>query len=205
MRKISACLIAMCIAFSASSQFSIGAGGTYTHFYGNFKKNIPGFQTRLLYEKGLYGVGVSYSYYAPFDVKGYVNANGGGFQSVESNITFRFRTIDLFARRVILGDKDSKGKFYGGLGASWVLAKYKETTKEPLTFTPIFPLEDNQYRTINLNGMIGGEYKLGRISVFGEAGYSIPTRERVRRYMESYTITAARLGFQLGLKLPLNQ
>jgi hypothetical protein len=203
MRKVLSCLIAIGIAFSASAQFSVGAGATYTHFYGNFKKSTPGFQTRLLYEKGLYGAGISYIYHSPFDVKSYVNANTG-LQYVESNISFRFHTVDLFVRRVILGSEDSKGKFYGGLGASLVLAKYKETPKEPITFMPDFPLENSQYRTINLNGIIGGEYNLGRVSVFGEAFYYIPTRERVRRNMESYIITAARLGFQLGLKLPLN-
>jgi hypothetical protein len=210
MRKILSCLIAICIAVSSWSQFSVGAGATYTQVKGEFKKSTPGFQTRLLYEKGSYGVGVSYTYHAPFHLQSYVHSNNPSNDPnvpsyAETEISFHFQTTDIFIRRTILGSEDSKGKFYGGLGASWVMLTYKETPKAPLTFTPIFPLEDDKYRGISLNGMLGGEYKLGRVSVFGEASYSIPTNRRYRRYLESFKITAPRLGFQLGVKLALKQ
>lgn len=66
MRKVLSCLLAICIAVSASSQFSAGASATYTYFGGDFMKSTLGFQPRMLFEKGPYGIGLSYTYHVPF-------------------------------------------------------------------------------------------------------------------------------------------
>src|SRR5215213_5100121 len=128
MRKVLFCLIGISISISAWSQLSVGAGATYTQFKGTFKKSTPGFQTRLLYERGPYGVSVSYTYHAPFHLQSYVQSSGAPAYA-ETEINFHFQTIDFFIRRTILGSENVKAKLYGGLGASWVLLTYKETPK----------------------------------------------------------------------------
>ncbi|HZF63769.1 MAG TPA: hypothetical protein VEZ55_04770 [Chitinophagaceae bacterium] len=210
MRKILSSLIALGISVSAWSQFSAGVGGTYTQFKGHFRKTTPGFQTRVLYELGSYGVGVSYTYHAPFHIQSSVYSRTDLSDPTtpvieQTKISFLFQTADILVRRTILGGEDAKAKLYGGLGASLVLLVYKEKPKAPLTFTPIFPLDNGQYRGLSLNGLLGSEYKLGRVSLYGEASYSVPTKARQMRYLESFRITAPRLSFLLGIKLPVEQ
>ncbi|NTS43928.1 hypothetical protein HRG84_23815 [Flavisolibacter sp. BT320] len=208
MRKILSCLVLFCVSVSAWSQFSVGAGATYTQFNGRVKKSTHGFQTRLLYEKRPYGIVLGYSYYAPLRLQTWAVSNSSypePTQHAETELTVRIQSINLFILRTILGSGDTKAKLYGGLGASWEVSTYKETPKAPLTFTPIFPLEDNQYRGLNINGMLGSEYKLGRISIFGEASYSIPTKARYMNSIGDFNIAAPRQSFQIGIKLKLHK
>jgi hypothetical protein len=204
MRKILSCLIAFCISVSAWSQLSVGAGGNYTRFLGDYQKSTPGFHTRIQYEKGAYGLGLQYTYHVPFQqlFYTYLDAPSTSPDRTDTKIDFRFQSLDLFIRRSILGNADSKAKLYGGFGASWVFLVYKEKALAAYSGTPIFPLEDGHNRSISVNAMLGSEYRLGNVALYGEAGYSLPTKKRYIKHTVN-TITP-RLSLQIGVKLPLN-
>ena len=206
MRKLLSCLPAIFVALSASSQWSLGAGVNYTHFNGRemMSTSTPGFHTRILYQKGAYGVGLTYNYHLPFAVQNsmtlYTPPNSWG--SAATEIQHRFQTLDILIRRTILGDQQSSGQLYGGMGASWVRLSYKEKYMETYTLEPMFDLAKGNRSGFTANGLLGGALKLGYISLYGEATYSLP--RTVWAIKDSYYITPSRLGFQLGVKLPLN-
>lgn len=204
MRKTLSCLIAFCISVSAYSQFSVGAGGNYTRFLGDYQKGTPGFHTRAQYEKGDYGLGLQYTYHAPFQLffVGRFDRPSNSPNSTDTKIDFRFQSLDLFLRRFILHSADARSKVYGGLGASWVFLTYKESYLAAYNATPSFPLEDGQHQSIRINGMLGGEYSLGRVALYAEAEYALPTQKKFIK--QSVNTISPSFSLQMGVKLPLN-
>lgn len=204
MRKMLSCLMALCIALSASSQWSVSAGANYTRFKGRENKSTPGFHSRIMYEKGPYGIGLTYNYHSPFAVQNsmtlYTPPNSWGNAATE--ITHRFQTLDFFIRRTIVGDQQSKAQLYGGIGASWIRFSYGEKYTETYTFEPRFPLVQGKHRGFTGNGLLGGELKLRHIALYGEASYSLP--KTVWAVKDGYYTSPSRLGLQVGIKLPLN-
>jgi len=194
----------LCVAFSASSQLSVSAGANYTHFKGRENSGTPGFHSRIMYEKGPYGIGLTYNYHSPFAVQNsmtlYTPPNSWGNAATE--ITHRFQTLDFFIRRTILGSQQSRAQLYGGIGASWVRLSYEEKYTESYSLEPVFPLVQGKCSGFTGNGLLGGELKLGHISIYGEASYSLP--KTVWALKDSYYTSPSRLGIQAGIKLPLN-
>jgi len=204
MRRSLPLLLAVCLAVSASAQLSLGAGGNYTRFLGDYQTNKPGFHTRVQYEKGLYGLGLQYTYHAPLHLLfvGSLDAPSSSPNSTDTKIDIRFQSIDLFLRRAILDNTDSKAKLYGGLGASWVFLRYQEKYMTAYTGAPVSPLEDGKNQSLSVNAMLGTEYSLGRVALYGEAAYSLPTSKWYIK--QTINTISPRLSLQVGVKLPLN-
>lgn len=209
MRKILSFLLASCMTLSAFSQWSVSAGGNYTHFKGPelMNLNTPGFHSRIMYEKGLYGIGLTYNHHSSFHTQNSIPLstppNSPDWPSVATEINHRFQTLDLSIRRTIFGNQQSRGQFYGGVGASFVMLSYEEKYTESYTLQPMFDPVKGKGSGFTANGFMGGELKVGRIALYGEASYSLP--KSVWPIKDGYYISPSRVGFQLGIKLPLNR
>jgi hypothetical protein len=206
MKKIFLSLFGLFIILIASAQVSVGINGNYTMYKQEFQQKTPGAGLRVYYDAAeKYGLSLGFTYGAPIKTPSVVTLenSSGSTQEVASEITYKFKTFNLNGNYNFIGNAGTTGKFYGSFGLGLVLVNYKEDIKESYdqnTYTPMDQIEGKENGfTINLG--IGGEYKLGTPSIFGEAGIALPANKVGDTYVENYI--PAHFVFNVGIKLPL--
>ena len=203
MKKTVLSLCGLVLVCAASAQISLGVNGNYTKYAGDLSKSVTGFGVRAGYEKEKYAAVLSFTNGFAITEKGTVTVtNGTGSKEVAAEGKLSFKTITFMGNRTVIGDEESTGKFYLGFGASFVMAKYSETITESYdnSYTaPEMTKENNNGLTIN--GLLGGEYKIGRPSIFAEGGIAIPANQVNNGYVEN--VIPAHFMVNVGVKFTL--
>ena len=205
MRKIALALCGLASFCIASAQFSVGVNGNYTKYGGNLSKSTPGFGVRAAYEADRTAGVLSFTNGFAITEKGSVsvtNVSNGSTKSVAAEGQYNFKTFTLMGNRTLIGDEESTGKFYFGFGASYVIAKYSEKITESYENTYTAPEMYNDSESgLTMNGLLGGEYKVGMPSIFAEAGYSFPANQVNNAYVEN--VIPAHVTINVGVKFAL--
>jgi hypothetical protein len=204
MRKIILSLCGLASFCVASAQFSIGLNGNYTKYGGDLSKSTPGFGVRVGFEQDKIGGALSFTNGFPITEKGTVTVtnSSGASKSVAAEGKLSFKTFTLMGTRTLIGDQESTGKFYLGFGASYVMAKYTESITESFDNTYTAPeMYNDTEGGLTINGVLGGEYKLGRPSIFAEAGIALPANQVNNSYVEN--AIPAHFMFNVGIKFSL--
>ncbi len=207
MKKVFLSFFALSAMYVASAQISVGLNTNYTMYKQEFQKNTPGVGIRVLYEVSeKQSAGLSFTYGMPIKYASsttIIHSSTGNLENVPSEIKYNFKTINLMGNFTFIGNSETTGKFYGSFGAGLVLVSYKEAItgnydKTIYEAPEPFKGSENGF-TINLG--IGGEYKLGTPSIFGEAGIAFPANKVGDSYVQNYIPT--HLTMNLGIRLPL--
>ena len=152
-----------------------------------------------------YALSLGFTYGAPIKTPSVVTLqdNFGSTKEAASEIRYKFKTFNLAANYTLVGDEESTGKFYGTFGAGLVLVNYKEDIKESYDQNAYTPMDQVNGKTsgFTINFGIGGEYKLGTPSIFGEAGIALPANKVGDSYVENYI--PSHFVFNVGVRLPL--
>ena len=206
MRKVFLSLIGLASFCAVSAQFSVGVNANYSKYGGNLSQGTTGFGARASYEQDRTGGYLSFTNGLPITQTGTVDLihnTGGASKEVAAEGKHSFKTFTLIGTRTLIGDAETAGKFYLGFGASYVIAKYSETIKESYdknVYTAPDMYNDSE-SGFTINGLLGGEYKIGRPFVFAEIGFAFPANQVNETYVEN--VIPAHLVFNLGVKLPL--
>lgn len=191
---------------AASAQLSFGLNGNYSKYGGDLSKSTSGFGVRASYEQEKYAVVLGFTNGFPITEDGTTTVShntNGTTQTVAIQGKLNFKTITLMGNRTLIGDAESTGKFYLGLGASYVMAKYKEQItgnydKNAYTASEMYNDTESGF---TINGLLGGEYKLGKPAIFAEAGVALPANQVNNGYVEN--AIPAHLTINLGVKIRL--
>lgn len=205
MKKIVLSLCGLASFCLASAQFSVGINGNYTKYGGDLSKSTPGFGVRAAYQADRTAAVLSFTNGFAITEKGTVsvmhNSNGTSKQ-VAAEGRVNFKTITLMGNRTLIGNEESAGKFYFGFGASYVIAKYSEKITESYDNSYTAPDMYNDSETgFTINGLLGGEYKVGTPSVFAEAGFAFPANQVNNTYVTN--VVPAHLIINVGVKFAL--
>lgn len=192
------------LVLAASAQISFGVNGNYSKYAGTVSKSAPGFGVRASYEQERYAGVLAFTNGFAITEKGTrtVTNAAGNSKEVASEGRLTFKTISFIGNRTLIGDEESTGKFYLGLGASFVMAKYTEAitgSYDNSYKAPEMNKESNSGLTIN--GLLGGEYKIGMPSLFAEAGVAIPANQMNNSYIEN--VIPAHFIINVGVKFTL--
>ena len=206
MKKIFISALSMCLMYGASAQFFAGVNANYSMYKGDFHKSTPGAQVRLGYdfdEKISGFVGFTYGIPIKEPSSSVVMDQNGNMQDVPSEIKYSFKTIHFLVHYTFVGDQESTGKFYGIAGAGLVLVSYKASITGSYDKNSYTPMDQINGSTsgFTLNFGLGGEYKLGGPSLFGEAGIALPANNVNNYYV--YNPIPAHFFLNAGLKFPL--
>ncbi|HVF96420.1 MAG TPA: hypothetical protein VM871_03825 [Flavisolibacter sp.] len=196
-------LASFCAAFA---QLSVGANTNYTMYKGDFGKSTAGFGVRVAYEADRFAGVVSFTNGFPITQEGTVDVTEkatGNSKEVAAQAKVSFKTISLMGQRTLVGDAESTGKFYLGFGASFVMAKQVETITGSYDKNAYAAPElyNDTETGFTLNGLAGGEYKIGKPSIFAEAGIALPANQVNNAYVEN--VIPAHFTFNLGIKIRL--
>ena len=104
----------------------------------------------------------------------------------------------------LLGTSKSKAKFYGTAGMGVASVCVSETNTEPYDKNVYIPVSDEN-KNSNLFKYavgVGGEYKIGTPSLFGEINYANSPKGFVSETGENYH--PGHMLFTLGVKMPIN-
>jgi hypothetical protein len=163
----------------ASAQVSVSTSYNYTLYKGGFQRNVPGAQLRVLYlyddMKGYY---FSYTHGIPITEGSMFDAAGdNGHLTVNSKIRYKFKTYNLGLYGTLAGSNETKASLIVLMGLDYSITDYDELATEsydqeryPFTSDKSNGRIDGVFGTLSL----GGSYKLGLLSFFGEAGYAYP-------------------------------
>jgi hypothetical protein len=206
MKKCFLSLLAMFAIMAASAQLSVGVAANYTMYKQEFQKSTSGAQIRAGYNvsEKLTGV-LSFTYGMPIKFESSVSLedNMGNQSSVDSEIKYNFKTINLFGQYSLLGSEETAGKFYGLAGVGFVFVNYKEEVLEDYdksVYTATDLLKGNESGfTINLG--VGGEYNFGTVAAFGEAAIALPANQANGMYIDNAIPT--HFIFNFGVRLPI--
>jgi hypothetical protein len=196
-------------AFVASAQISIGVAGNYYKFCEDYLSNTPGWQLRSSYEfSKKFSMTLSYS--SAFQINKsssfiVFDPNNEQLSTVASEKKINSKTVLLSGNYTFLGTAKSKAKFYGtaGLGISSVCVS--ETNTEPYDKNIYVPVPGPENRGKNLFKYavgVGGEYKIGTPSLFGEINYANSPDKLVSEACENYY--PGHMLFSLGIKMPVS-
>ena len=206
MKKIFLSLIGLASFWAASAQFSVGVNANYSKYGGNLSRGATGVGIRASYQQERTGGFLSFTNGFPITQVGTIsitdNTNGTS-KEVAAEAKLSFKTISLIGTRTLIGDAETAGKFYLGFGASFVIAKSTETIKESYdqaVYTAPEMYNDSE-TGFTINGLLGGEYKIGRPIIFAEAGFALAANQVNNTYVEN--VIPTHMVFNLGLKLPL--
>src|ERR1051325_7136520 len=133
MKKMFFSLLGLAFVCAASAQISVSAYGNYSKYGGDVSKGTPGLGLRLSYLSDRYEAGLSFTNGFAIKIPGtatLTNTSTGATKSVATEGKLSFKTISLMGNRTLVGSEESTGKFYFGLGGSFVLANYKESITE---------------------------------------------------------------------------
>lgn len=142
MKKTVFSLVGMVAFMAATAQFSVGVNGNYTMYKGDFQKSTPGVQVRAGYMfENLSAVVVSFNYGMPIKYPSTVTMydNMGNPSSANTEILYKFRTVNIVGQYNFIGDEETTGRFYGIAGGGYVMVNYKEKIKDNYNssqFTP---------------------------------------------------------------------
>ena len=209
MKTIYLLLWASIVASTATAQidasnFSASFSGNYTMYKGNFKKSTPGAKIDIGYsasEKVRFSLG--YSYHAPIKVPSTIStSNGSDLKDVASEIKYNFSTISFAANYTFINTEEDIFSIYVPVGASYVIAKYKEESKVayPQGYTPLNQLEPGKETGFTINAGLGAQYNLGTVRVFGDAGFAIPANQANGQYIQNNI--PVHLVFNAGIRIP---
>jgi outer membrane protein with beta-barrel domain len=188
-----------------ASQLSIGLGGNYTMYKGDFGKNTPGVQLRVGYdisEKATAYLGFTYGF--PIKEASVINYSDGMTSAdVASTLKFKFKTITLNAQYSFIGTTEESFAMYGGAGASYVMVNYEET---PDANPPAGMIAQDQVEKTNESGFtinlkLGAQYRTNRIAPFFDAGFSFPANQVNGMYVEN--VIPASINLNAGVRFYL--
>lgn len=208
MRKIILSLSATLFVMAASAQFSVGVNANYTMYKGDLQKATPGAQIRASYaasEKT--AVQLSFTYGVPIKYASFLTLesnSGSDSKTINSEIAYKFKTINLVGHYGFLGDDETTAKLYGIVGAGLVLVSYDEKPKESYDHNAYTAsdLLSGKVNGFTLNFGLGGEYKLGAPSIFAEAGLALPANQVNGTYVEN--VIPGHFIFNAGVKFDLS-
>jgi hypothetical protein len=205
MRKTLLLLCGLASVCVASAQFKVGAFANYSKYATNPSLGTPGVGIRASYEADRIAGVLSFANgFALKEKSSTVVTNNSTFEtkSVTSEEKLSFKTITLMGNRTLIGDEETTGKFYFGFGGSFVIAKYSESITESYDKAYTAPeMEKGTESGFVLNGILGGEFKLGNPSLFVEAGYGLPANQVNNAYVEN--VIPGHLTVNVGIKIPL--
>ncbi|HSN59314.1 MAG TPA: outer membrane beta-barrel protein, partial [Ferruginibacter sp.] len=156
----------MSFAQISASDFSIGVAGNYTMYKGDFQKSTPGIKLELGY--GVQSkVGFTLGFTKGFAIKtpSEINSSNGlgDSKTTSSQIQTNFSTVSLNVNYRFIGDEETALSVYAPVGASFVMAKFKETPNEaiPAGYTAMDQMEPGKESGFTINGGLGVMYKIG--------------------------------------------
>ena len=202
-------VIAMITVSAANAQLDfsnmrVDLGMNYTMYKGDFQEKTPGAKIRLSVpasEKAVLGLGFTYGF--PIKIASEVSYSGGS--SVPSEIVFNFKTISLEFDYYFGGENEEGFSVYGSGRGGLVLVNWKEKLKgnAPSGQSPEDQLEPGSENGFTLNLALGGQYSLGKIRIFGDAGVGIPANQVNGQYVEN--VIPAHIIFNAGIRISLGQ
>lgn len=208
MKKIYLPLILVCITATAFSQFSVGLSGNYSAYKGDFQKSTPGAQIRVGYQATeKVTTNLAFTYGLPIKQASAVTVMDDNSNTilVDSDIKYNFKTISLLGNYRFIGDEESAGTFYGLVGGSFVMVNYKENITgsydKNVYKYPQDLVEKTKENGFTINLGLGGEYRIGMPSVFGEVGLALPANQVNNSYVEN--VIPSHFTVNLGIKIPL--
>jgi hypothetical protein len=202
MKKIILSLCGLASYCLVSAQFSVGVNGNFTKYGGDLSQSTPGVGVRAAYEKDRIAAVLSFTNGFAITEKMSVqvsNNTTGDFKTVAGEGKLNFKTISLMGNRTLIGDEETAGNFYLGFGASYVIAKYSEQITESYDKAYTAPeMYNDTENGFTINGLVGGSYKIGKPSIFGEVGFAFPANQVGDAYVQN--AIPAHLSFNLGVK-----
>ena len=112
------------------------------------------------------------------------------------------KTLLLSGNYTFLGSAKSKAKFYGTAGIGVTSVCVSETNTEPYdkdVYIPVSGLENKNTNLFKYAVGVGGEYKIGTPSLFGEINYAkSPASEAWETYHPGHML------FTVGVKMPIS-
>jgi hypothetical protein len=207
MRRFCLSLLGLLALSYAHAQFSVGVAANYTMYKGDFQQSTPGLQVKIGYTATEKAEAVlSFTYGLPIKANSStpVQDQFGNTSEAASEIKYNFKTFNLVGHYTFAGGEEASGKFYGLAGLGVVLVSYDETVTgnyDKTKYTPV-GLQSGSESGLTINLGLGGEYKVGGPTVFGEAGVALPANQVNNQYVENviplhFFITAG-LKFDLG-------
>ena len=205
MRKIVLSLTGLVLVCAASAQLSVGVNANYSKYTGDVSRGTPGLGLRVAFEKEKNSIVLSFTNGFAIKETGSVSLmhnSNGTTKEVAAESTLGFKTISLMGLHTLIGDEESTGNLYGGFGASFVLASYKEkiTGSYDNNYTAPDMTSENS-NGLTINALLGGQYKLGKPAIFAEAGFAFPANTVNNMYVEN--VIPAHMMFNLGIKFTL--
>ena len=194
--------------FVASAQISIGVAGNYYKFCEDYLSNTPGWQVRGSYEMSKkFSMILSYS--SAFQINKssnitLIDPTDEQLSTVASEEKIYSKTLLLSGAYTFLGSAKSKAKFYGTAGMGVASICVSETNTEPYDKDVYIPVSDeNKNKNLFKYAVgVGGEYKIGTPSLFGEMNYVNSPKDFESETFENYH--PGHLLFTLGIKMPIN-
>lgn len=190
-----------------ASQLTVSVSGNYTLYKGDLQRNTYGPQVRVGYNLGAKtSANLSFTMGAPIKEPSTVELQdqNGNYKTVNSELTYKFKTFTLNGNHNIVGDYETAGSFYLVAGTSYVIASFSEEVTEAYdktVYTPMDQVESSSEKGFTINLGAGGQYTVGRPIVFGEAGLSLPANRVGNTYVTNYI--PAHFTFNVGIKIPL--
>jgi hypothetical protein len=193
-------------AFVASAQISIGVAGNYYKFCDDYLSNTPGWQVRGSYDiNKRFSMMLSYS--SAFQINKsstitLIDPNNEQLSTVASEEKINSKTLLLSGAYTFLGTAKSKAKFYGTAGIGVASVCVSENNTEPYdkdAYIPVSGLENMNQNLFKYSVGVGGEYKIGKPSLFGEMNYA---KSNASEAWETYH--PGHMLFTLGIKMPIN-
>jgi hypothetical protein len=207
MKKVFLSLLGLATYCATSAQLTVGLNGNFSKYGGDLNRSTPGIGLKVGYQKERFGFELGFTNGFAITEEGTViayNNTTGGEKSVPAEARLSFKTISLMSNRTLIGDEETTGSMYLGFGASFVIASYKEKVKGSLeSGYTVSDLGSESENGFTLNGLIGGEYRLGKPAVFGEVGFSYPANTVNNAYVTN--AIPAHLIFNLGVRLRLGE
>ena len=195
-------------AFVAAAQISIGVAGNYYKFCEDYLSNTPGWQVRGSYEMSK-KFSMTLSYSSAFQINKsstftLIDPNNEQLSTVASEENIYSKTLLLSGAYTFLGTAKSKAKFYGTAGMGVASVCVSETNTEPYDKDVFIPVSDeNKNKNLFKYAFgVGGEYKIGTPSLFGEMNYANSPKGLVSETGENYH--PGHMLFTLGMKMPIN-
>lgn len=209
MRKLILSLCGLASFCAASAQFTAGAAINYSKYFGDLNRSTTGAGVRLGYNTGRYEAALSFTNgfaITEQETTAVTSKANGAPKSVATEGKMRFKTIALMGHRTLIGNGTTAARVYIGFGAGFVMARYTESITESFDKTAYTaPAMENEKETgFTVNGLLGGEYKTGRPSVFVEAGMALPANHVNEAYVANvipaHYILNTGVKFRLGGK-----
>lgn len=207
MRKVFLSLLGIASFCAASAQLTVGLNGNFTKYGGDLDRSTPGIGVKVGYQKERFAFELGFTNgFAITEQSSAIayNNSTGGEKMVPTEARLNFKTISLMSNRTLIGDEESTGSMYLGFGASFVIASYSEKVKGNVeSGYTVTDLPSDSENGFTLNGLIGGQYKLGKPAIFGEAGFSYPANTVNNAYVAN--AIPAHLVFNLGVRFRLGE